>query len=366
MSCPRLVIDLDKIEHNAKELVSRLGEKGIGVSGVTKAVLGCPSVADAMLRGGVDGIGESRLQNVSRLRSAALARAATCNVTLIRSPMLSQIDDAVAMCDASLNSELVVLRRLAAAAVRQGRSHGVWLMIELGDLREGAMVDELPELVAFVLDAPSLELRGVGSNLACQSGVAPDDNNMRELSDIVERLEAEFAVAMPCVSGGNSASLHWALNCTGPHRVTNLRLGEAILLGLDPLYRQPIARLYTDAVVLVGEVIEAKVKPVHPWGTVATTSFGVARSRVGSGTIRQALVALGRQDIDPDGLTPPLGLSILGASSDHLVLADVGSAPPVSVGDEIQFGLDYAALLRAATSPFVETITHSKRDVLAA
>jgi predicted amino acid racemase len=70
--------------------------------------------------------------------------------------------------------------------------------------------------------------------------------------------------------------------------------------------------------------------------------------------VRQAIVALGRQDTDPDGLAPPPGITVLGMSSDHLVL-DVGDHD-VSVGDELSFGLGYGALLRAATSPFVTQV----------
>ena len=46
-------------------------------------------------------------------------------------------------------------------------------------------------------------------------------------------------------------------------------------------------------------------------------------------------------------------------SSDHLVL-DVGDHD-VSVGDELSFGLGYGALLRAATSPFVEKLELNHR-----
>ena len=57
------------------------------------------------------------------------------------------------------------------------------------------------------------------------------------------------------------------------------------------------------------------------------------------------------KDVDLDGLIPPVGITVLGMSSDHLVL-NVGDHP-VSVGDELSFGVAYGALLRAMTSPFV-------------
>lgn len=44
-------------------------------------------------------------------------------------------------------------------------------------------------------------------------------------------------------------------------------------------------------------------------------------------------------------------MTLLGASSDHLVL-DTGSVA-VPVGTELVFDLNYSALLRAMTSPFV-------------
>ena len=59
MTAPRLEIDLDKIQHNARTLVGLLAERGITVTGVTKATLGSPEVAAALLRAGVTSIGDS-------------------------------------------------------------------------------------------------------------------------------------------------------------------------------------------------------------------------------------------------------------------------------------------------------------------
>ncbi|MGB5150132.1 MAG: hypothetical protein WBN99_09205, partial [Mycobacterium sp.] len=56
----------------------------------------------------------------------------------------------------------------------------------------------------------------------------------------------------------------------------------------------------------------------------------------------------------PVGLRPPEGITILGMSSDHLVV-DLGDHP-VTVGDEIAFGVAYGGLVRAMTSPFVAKI----------
>lgn len=347
MSAPRLEIRLDRIHHNAKTLVDRLGLLGIDVVGVTKAVLGLPEIARELIRAGVTSIGDSRIENIETMRRAGLA----CEFTLIRSPMISQADRVVAHADISHNTEIEVVERLSTCAREQGRTHGVLLMVELGDLREGILPDELPRFVDRILRLPNIAFRGIGTNLACQSGVAPDKDNMNALSSLANSLEATSGVMVEIVSGGNSANLDWAFRTTEAGRVTALRLGEAILLGRDPLHRGAIEGLHTNAFTLVAEVIECKRKPTKPWGELGQAAFGPAKTRADRGLISQAILALGRQDIDPNGLEAPDGMEILGASSDHLVV-DTGSSRP-AIGSEVMFQLNYSALLRAMTSPFV-------------
>ncbi len=71
----------------------------------------------------------------------------------------------------------------------------------------------------------------------------------------------------------------------------------------------------------------------------------------GSGNPSRSILAIGHQDVDPAGLQPPPGIHILGASGDHLVVGSENGA--LAVGEEIRFGLNYSALVRAMTSPFV-------------
>jgi predicted amino acid racemase len=130
--------------------------------------------------------------------------------------------------------------------------------------------------------------------------------------------------------------------------------------GLEPLHRQPIDGLYTDAITLVAEVIESKVKPSLPWGEFAQTAFGEKPILHDRGHISQTIVAIGHQDTDPEGLSPPPGMEIIGASGDHVIL-DTGSRP-VAVGAEINFQANYSALLRATTSPFVTKIVSGRKD----
>lgn len=345
-------IDLGKLYYNAQVLVTRLNERGISVTGVTKATLGLPEIANAWLRAGVSGLGDSRIENIDTLRRADVE----AEIVLIRSPMLSQVDQVVALTNVSLNTELEVIRQLSSAAQKAGPSHGVILMVELGDLREGIMPELLESTVAEVLGLPNISLEGIGANLACRSGVSPDATNMAELSSLADSLEATFGIIINTVSGGNSANLDWALSGVDIGRINHLRLGEALLLGCEPLNRKVIENLHTDAITLIVEVIESKKKPSKPWGEMAQSAFGEVVRSDDDGDITQSILAIGRQDVDPDGLTPQSGIVILGASSDHLVVDSSNTVNGLSIGGEVSFQLNYSALLRAMTSPFIAKV----------
>jgi ornithine racemase len=351
LSAPRLEIHLERLHHNARTLVERLGHQGIAVTGVSKATLGLAEIVRTWVAAGVGSIGEARIETIEALGRSGL----TVPMLLIRSPMLSQVERVVAHAAISCNSELAVLEALAATAAQQGLRHGVLLMVELGDLREGIMPLDLEPVVQRTLALPSLRLMGLGTNLGCQHGIAPDATNMAELSRLTTALERRFALRLPWCSGGNSANLPWLAAGGDPGRINHLRLGEALLLGREPLGRTAIPGLHTNAITLVAEVIEAKAKPSQAWGDRRLTSFASPTAALQPDGppqgVQRALLALGEQDVDPAGLTPPAGVTIRGASSDHLVVESASGS--WRVGDEQHYQLSYSALLRAMTSPFV-------------
>jgi predicted amino acid racemase len=357
MSAPRLEIDLGKLHHNAHTLVDRLAKRGISVTGVAKAALSSPEIAHEMLLAGVSDLGNSRIENIEAMRRSNVP----AQMSLIRSPMLSQAKRVVTSADVSFNTEIAVVRRLSFEARKMDRMHAVVLMVELGDLREGIMPDDLVAVVRETLSLPNIVLKGLGTNLACRSGSSPDDTNMGELSRLATLIEATFDISLEIVSGGSSANLQWAFSCADTGRINNLRLGESILLGREALQRQVIEGLHTDAITLVAEVIESKVKPTQPWGDLAENAFGTCPVVKDRGTIRQSILAIGIQDVDPSGLSPPKGTQILGSSSDHLVVTS--SVGGVAVGGEMTFQLNYSALLRAMTSPFVTKSFKSSSNV---
>lgn len=346
MSGLRLLIDLDKIAANARELVTRFDESGISITGVTKAMLGLPALARVLYDSGVEMVADSRIESIERMRRDGIDEP----MLLLRSPAPSEVDRVIRSGVTSANTEMQVLSLLSAAAATAGRVHDVMLMVELGDLREGILPADLNEIVRRVLDLPFLRLTGLGANLACRSGVAPSDHNMGELSSLADAVEARFSTRITTISGGNSANISWASGTTDTGRINDLRVGEAILLGREPLHREPIVGLHTDAITLIAEVIESKRKPTRPWGRVGQNAFGSSSVSADRGEVWQTILAVGRNDTEPDLLEPPTGVHVLAASSDHLITETRSRMQP---GAEVCFSPGYAALLRAMTSPFV-------------
>ena len=345
---PRLEVDLSKLHHNARTLVDRLAGKGIGVTGVTKVALGNPAIARVLLRAGVAFIGDSRIENIQRMRKAGVAG----KYILLRTPLMSQVEQVVLHADISFNTELAVIESLNQAAGRNNKVHQIVLMVELGDLREGVHPQDLVATARRILKYPHIRLSGLGANLACFGGIKPDVEKMAALSGLVHRINRSFNLRLEMVSGGNSANLDWVFSGADAGAINNLRLGESIFLGCETLERKPIEGLHQDAVTLVAEVIEANVKPSIPSGQVCQTAFGAPPVFVDRGKTRRAILGMGRQDVAISGLTSLTeGHVILGGSSDHLIV-DCQQAP-LRVGDEVRFGMNYEALLTAMTSPHV-------------
>lgn len=351
MGTPRVSIDLVKLEGNARAVVSLCAEHGIGVTGVTKGVCGSPEVARAMLRGGVSSIGESRLENVARLRAAGVAGP----FLLLRAPALSRTAEVVDAVDLSLASEPVVLEGLAAAARRRGAVHPVILMVDLGDLREGVWHDALLPLTREVARLRGVRITGLGTNLTCYGGVVPSASHMQRFVALAQEMERQLDRRLAWLSGGSSSALPMIAAGEMPARVNHVRVGEAILLGRETLAREPWPGTAQDAFVLHAEVVERQCKPSLPEGLRTADAFGRRRRFEDRGPRTRALLDVGREDVDVEGLAPlDPRVEVLGASSDYLVVDVTEAGEDVRVGSELAFGLSYGALLAAMDSEYVE------------
>jgi predicted amino acid racemase len=348
---PYVTIDLKKIEHNARTITRLCMQYGMTITGVTKVTCGQPEVAQAMLDGGVTSIGESRLPNIQRLQ----ANGVHTSYMLLRIPPLSEVEAVVTTVDISLNSELSVIAALSRAAQRHGRVHDIMIMVDLGDLREGVWPDDLVPFVGDMIDLPGIRLVGLGTNLSCYGGVVPSADNMQQLVNCASEIERTFNLKLSYISGGSSSSLPLIAAGNMPARINHVRVGEAILLGRETIHRSAWPDTFQDAFCLYAEVIEEKQKPSVPIGEISEDAFGKKPAFVDRGDRKRAILNVGREDVEVDGIRPlDTRLAILGASSDHLIVDVTEAAGSIQVGDTIAFALSYSALLAAMTSPYVE------------
>ncbi|MBN1883210.1 MAG: arginase family protein [Deltaproteobacteria bacterium] len=373
MTGPAVTIDLQKVEKNARVITGLCGGYGINVTGVTKVTCGMPQVARAMLRGGVIDIGESRMENIRRLKVSGI----NAPMMLLRIPPLSEVDEIVTSVDVSLNSELSVIEGLSDAALRRSLVHDIILMVDLGDLREGIWPDDLADTAGEVKRMRGVRVVGIGTNLSCYGGVIPTRRNMKELVSRAGQVEEILGYPLSIISGGNTSSLPLIAEGKMPERVNHLRVGEGILLGRETIHRTPLPYTSQDAFTLDAEVIELKEKPSIPIGERGEDAFGrvplfpgerrgpgrlVRRLFKGAGGrasdgghMIRAILNVGREDVDIEGLSPADSRqAILGASSDHLIVDVTQSRDDVRLGRRLSFHLNYAALLAAMTSSFVE------------
>ncbi|MGX1928349.1 alanine/ornithine racemase family PLP-dependent enzyme [Flagellimonas sp. 2504JD4-2] len=347
MNLPRIDIDLGKIAHNVQQLKILYGSKGINIIGVTKVIGGDPIIADILVKNGVEILADSRISNIIKMRKAGIR----AQYLLLRTPALSQVEEVVIHSHMSLNSELAVLKKLSEYALRNHMIHKVILMVELGDLREGIMPSDMNAYVKEVLNLDGLALIGIGTNLACFGGISPDAGKMNELSSIAIRLEEKFKISLTIVSGGNSANYNWFTSSKNMSRINSLRLGESIFLGREALCRKPIQGLFTDIFTLVTEVIEAKRKPSQPYGEVYQNTNGDIPRFKNNGLMDRAVLAIGMQDVMVSGITPKQKITVLGASSDHMLIDNTKTK--LRVGDTVAFDLNYSALLRVFNTPYI-------------
>ncbi len=347
MKTPYIEIDLNKIYHNASRLKKIWEDAGIEVMGITKVDLGEPHIAQTLLDAGITLLGDSRIEDIIRMKKARID-ATFC---LIRTPFLSDVKRVVRYADISFNTELSVIEALNKEAIRQQKKHKILLMVEMGDRREGILPEALFDMIEKILAFPNIELIGIGANFACFGGIKPNQEKMNHLSLLAEMIEHQFAIQLSIISGGNSANFIWLQEGGHPKRVNNIRLGESIFLGVETLYRHPIEGLYQDAFKIAAEVIEMKHKPSLPNGEMALNAFGETPYFEDKGTIPRAILGIGREDVVIDGLTPQINVDILGGSSDHMIVDAKQSG--LKVGDTVTFLPNYSALLLAMTSPFM-------------
>ncbi|AOY76967.1 ornithine racemase Orr [Clostridium formicaceticum] len=346
---PRIDIDYNKLKHNAATIVGQCRKQGIHIVAVTKGFCAIPQIAQAIFEGGVKYFGDSRLENLIKLKDFPIEKI------LLRLPMISQAEAVVKHADISLNSEIETIKVLNQYAKKSNKLHKIVLMIDLGDLREGIFDEEEIDAVCDLLkELTNIKVVGIGTNLTCFGGVIPEEKNLTRLVDLGRHIEEALDIQLEMISGGNSSSFYLLEKGGLVKEINQLRLGEAILLGTESAYGENIQGVHQDVFTLVAEIIEIKEKPSMPIGKIGRDAFGNVPVFVDQGIRKRAILAIGKQDLATHKIYPTdSSIKIIGSSSDHLIVDITDVSKALKIGDELRFHVGYGAMLALMTSEYV-------------
>lgn len=344
---PRVKVNTKKFRHNVKTILEICHKKNISVMGVSKVFCADKILVDIMNEEGVDYIADSRIENLKNVDSPLPK-------VLLRLPMISEANLVVKESDISLNSELATIFAINEAAKQINKIHDIILMVDLGDLREGIFdINELKKSISEIVKLENVMIKGLGTNLTCYGGVIPTKDILNELIRIARSMERKFGLKFDIISGGNSSNIPLIIDDKLPRGINNVRLGEVLVLGRETAFGKYLDNMYSDVFTLEVEVIELKRKPSVPIGEIGMNAFGKVPTFEDKGMILRAILAIGQQDVDFTELIATNNITLLGSSSDHIIVDVTNSQKKYQVGDIIEFKLTYASILSLYTSKYV-------------
>ncbi|MBZ0204919.1 MAG: alanine/ornithine racemase family PLP-dependent enzyme [Flavobacteriales bacterium] len=349
----------DKLRHNHRFLANLFKKNNIEWGIVTKLLCGNETFLREVVELGEKEFHDTRISNLKVLKKLA----PDAQTVYIKPPAKRGIPNLVRFADVSFNSDLDTIKALSAEAVKQGRTHKVIIMVEMGDLREGVMGDHLVDFYAKVFELPNIAIVGLGTNLNCLNGIMPTQDKLIQLGLYKQLIETKFNKRIPWVTGGTSVTIPLLLKKQLPKGMNHFRVGEALFFGKDLFTDGMIKGMRNDVFKLHAEVIELYEKPMTPTGEQRTNVAGikpeVKESDIGRTAFR-AIIDIGLLDVNPKDLTPLVkGISIIEASSDMLVL-DLGDNPGnIQVGDLISFSINYMGALGLMNSRYIDKVVRN-------
>jgi predicted amino acid racemase len=356
----RVTINPETIQDNYKRLDRLFTRNDISWTAVTKVLCGHKPSLSLLTDLGLRSFADSRLENLKVIRKIC----PDAELIYIRPAKPSSAPSVVRHADISLNTEIKTIQALSKAAVEQGRNHGVIIMIELGELREGVMPERLIEFYRKVFELKGVTILGIGTNLACMHGVLPTYDKLMQLALYKRIVELQFSTKLRWCSGGTSITIPNIMERQLPKEINHFRVGESLFLGTDLVNGGYIKGWKPDAFVLKAEIVELKEKPLAPVGQMIENAFG-EKSTIdengewghGGKRTQRAILNVGRLEVPYEHLTPfDEGVEIVGGASDLLVVNISASEKNYRLGDVVRFRLAYPALLSLMHSRYIEKV----------
>ncbi len=349
-----LEMDVGKLEFNYRFLDNLFVSNNIQWAVVTKMLCGNRMFLTEILKLGVKQVCDSRLMNLKTIK----ALAPDVETVYIKPPAGKNVASVVRYADISVNTEIATIKALSRAARKQGITHKIIIMLEMGELREGVLRDEFVQFYKSVFKMENIKVVGIGTNFSCLYGVLPHEDKLIQLSLYEQLIEAKFNRNLPYVSGGSSVVIPILLKNTLPKGINHFRVGETLYLGTNVFNNSLIPEMKHDIFKLYAEIIELMEKPSVPSGMMGSNvdgkTFDFDDREVGKVSFR-AIVDLGLLDVDEKHIwCSDTEVQFAGASSDMLVIDLKDNPNNYKVGDLLEFRMDYMGLLRLMNSRYIE------------
>ncbi|MHA6247825.1 alanine racemase [Pontibacter sp. CAU 1760] len=343
----------EKLKHNYRHLNQVFEKHQIDWGVVTKLLCGNELLLQEVLALGVREIHDSRVSNLKAIKKIA----PDVQTVYIKPSPKKSIPEIVQYADVSFETELETIRMLSEESLKQEKTHKIIIMVEMGDLREGVMGDELIDFYDNVFHLPGISVIGLGANFNCLHGVMPTKDKLVQLSLYKQLIEATFNKTIPWVSGGTSVTIPLLFSHQLPKGINHFRVGEALFFGLNLFTGETFEGMLDDVFELETEIIELTEKPMVPSGLLAENpsgdSYEVDESLYGK-TSHRAILDVGLLDVNPKFLlSKNEEFSVIGASSDMLVVELGDNAQNYKVGDSLRFTLRYMGALSLLNSRYV-------------
>jgi predicted amino acid racemase len=351
-----LSINTEKILDNIKKLNKYLLRNNIEWTLVTKMLCGNKPALEKILFDpeikNLHSLGDSRLTNLR-----AIKEIAPDIVTMyIKPPPPNLAANIIKYCDISLNSSLTTIEKLNIEAGKQGKTHRIIVMIEMGELREGIVRDEILKFYEKVFKLENINVIGIGTNLGCMYGVEPTYDKLIQLSLYKSLIDVKFGTNLELISGGTSITLPLIERKKVPAAINHFRVGEAALLGVSPLDGKKFRNLSTNTIEFSAEILEISKKEVVPDGVIGegnvghTADFDESENKESY----RCIVDFGQLDVDVNNIIPKDdSISFVGTTSDMTVYDLGNNTNGNKMGGQLQFRPNYTSIARLMNSRYM-------------
>lgn len=305
----------------------------------------------------IHSLGDSRLSNLKAIKEID-PDIVTMYIKPVPKP---QIQNIIKYCDISMNTSLETIKALNEEAKKQGKTHRIVIMIEMGELREGVVRENIMGFYKDVFELDNISIEGIGTNLGCMYGVEPTYDKLVQLSLYKQLLESMFKRELPLISGGSSITLPLIEAKKIPDAMNHFRVGEAAFIGTSPLDNQLWRDLSGETFDYTANIVELEEKEYVPDGVIGEGNIGHSEEfdKNPEDTTYKAIVDFGLLDVDTDELKPSdPSVKFIGTTSDMTVY-DLGTNKTKSgewkykVGDKIIFKPTYMGIARLMNSKFI-------------